>query len=176
MTKREKTLGLGLLFSLLVVAHFVAASFLKDKDAKQQAELVELKTLLEAYSSTKDSANLIKDEVDWIDAHAPPKISFPRAQTDLENFLVESSKRLGFKLHQKKLIGKPKGEVSEMAYESVQIQIAARATEEQIYKWLIDIHKPESMRILSFLKLSPPIDDSNLINCQIIAEQYITAE
>ena len=75
-----------------------------------------------------------------------------------------------------KLIKPKEGEQTETIFQRVQIQISARATEKQIYQWLINIHQPEKVRILNYLKLSPPTDDSNLINCQIIADHYTKKE
>ncbi len=174
MTKREKTLGLGLLIAVLITAHLLAGFYIKNLRAKQLAEIESLETTVSTYTMMNDTENLIRDEVDWVDNHTPPLTSFQNAQTDLQNFLVDSSKGLGFSPYAQKLISPQDEEASDNIYENVRIQISARATEKQIYQWLVKIHQPTKMRMLNYVKLSPPQNDTNLINCQIIAEQIIT--
>ena len=176
MTKREKYLGGILLLILVVIAHVFAGVYFKKKQANQIAELDELKTTYKSYSLMGDTADLINDEVKWVSQHAPPNKSFQQAQTDLQNFLTSSSKEIGFEPETQKLLTLQDEEVSDSMFQSIKIEIAARATEKQIYQWLVEIHQPEKMRILSYLKLSPTTKNSNLIYCQIIAEQYIAEE
>jgi hypothetical protein len=176
MTKSEKTLGFSLLLILIVIAHVLAGVFLKTQRAKQMAELDAFEADLITYSMMGSAAQLIKEEVTWVNQHTPPATSFQNAQTDLQNFLISSSKDLGFSPYAQKLITPVEEDESGAMYQRVKIQIAARATEKQIYQWLVTIHQPKKMRTLSYLKLSPPANDTNLINCQIIAEQYIAIE
>jgi len=172
MTRREKILGLSLISILAVFAHaFLIVHFKKGK-VEQLAEIDQLQINLSSYSTIKGTEQLIQEEVDWVDSHTPPPASFQDVQTDLQNFLVSSSKSLGFSPYSQKLISKSDAQGIENIFQRVQIQISARATEKQIYEWLVKIHQPEKMRALSYLKLSPPVNDSDLINCQLIAELY----
>jgi len=173
MTKREKILGVSLLIVIVIIAHILLGFYIKSQRAEQLAELDELNLKIKTYSMMDATEELIKEEVDWVDLHTPPKSSYQNAQTDLQNFLGSSSKRIGFSSFTKKLISP---DPPDSVYQRVRIQMSARATEKQIYQWLVKIHQPQKMRILSYVKLSPPINDSNLINCEIIAEQYIIAE
>jgi len=175
MTKREKTLGLWLVLTLVTVVHFVLASVIKEKNASQLAELEELKSSLDLYSRTSSDVKHIQEEVEWVNSHSPASVSYPKAQTELLNFLTKSSEDLGFSSEQK-LIRKTEEDSTNTIYDSVKIQVNTQATEKQIYQWLVKVHQPEQMRIVSFLRLSPPSNDSDLINCLIIAEQYITNE
>lgn len=176
MTKREKTLGVSFLLVILAIVLVLAASFIKKQRAGQVEKLNGLKANVYTYSMMEDSAHLIDEEVSWVNKHSPSVISFEDAQTDLQNFLVSSSRRLGFSPYSQELIKRQDTDEANAIYQRVKIQISARATERQIYQWLVGIHQPKKMRILSYLRLSPPINDSNLINCQIIAEQYIVAK
>lgn len=176
MTKREKYLGGMLLLILVVLAHIFIGVSLKKKYASQTAELDGLQTTYRNYSMMGPTTALISEEVEWVNEHAPPVKSFQNAQTDLQNFLTSSSKALGFDPDTQKLLTLQDDEVSNSMYQSVKMQIVARATERQIYQWLVEIHQPEEMRILSYLKLTPPAKDSQLIHCEIIAEQYISSE
>jgi hypothetical protein len=176
MTKREKFLGGMLLLILVVLAHVFVGVSLKKRYVSQTAELDGLKTTYRNYSMMEDTAAIINQEVEWVNEHAPPVKSFQNAQTDLQNFLTSSSKALGFDPDTQKLLTSQEDEVIDSMYQSVKIQIAAKATEKQIYQWLVEIHQPEKMRILKYLKLTPPEKDSALIQCEIIAEQFISSE
>ena len=173
MTKREKTLGLWLVLTLVIVVHFVLALAVKERNANQLADLEELKLSLELYSRTSSDVKHIQEEVEWVDLYSPASVSYPKAQTELLDFLIKSSEDLGFSSEQRLITG---DDSISAIYERVKIQVVARATEKQIYQWLVKIHQPEEMRIVSFLRLRPSSNDSNLIDCQIIAEQYITHE
>lgn len=165
-----------LLLILVVLAHVFIGVSLKKKRASQLAELDGLKTTYRNYSMMGPTAAIINEEVEWVNEHAPPVKSFQNAQTDLQNFLTSSSKALGFDPDAQKLLTLQDDDLNEGMYQSVKMQITARATEKQIYQWLVEIHQPEKMRILSYLKLTPPDKDSQLINCEIIAEQYFSSE
>ena len=173
MTKREKILGISFLIVIVIIAHILIAFYIKSCRERQLAEINEFNAKIMTYSMMDGTAKVIKKEISWIDQHTPPVISFQNAQTDLENFLGSSSKSLGFSAFTKKLI---QPDPPSSIYQRVRIQMSARATEKQIYQWLVKIHQPKKMRILTYVKLSPPVNDSNLISCEIIAEQYIIAE
>ena len=178
MTQREKKLGLGLLTVIIAVVHFWGFKEWQKRRSDQESKVASLTTTIDSFELMGNSAASIEEEVSWVNEHEAPMMSFQDAQTELQNFLVSSSKGLGFSPIKQSLISKPEAvlgaEVDTSLYQRVKIQISARASEKQIYQWLVAIHKPQEMRILSYLKLSPPENSSDEINCQIIAEQFIS--
>ncbi len=176
MTKREKTLISVLLVAVIIMVHFYFGYKYKQSRALHLSELEELQTKIETYRMIDANAELTKDEIEWVNQYSPAVESFQNTQTNLLNFLASSSKTLGFTASVKKLTPESDMDYSESYYRTVKVQLSARATEKEIYQWLVQIHQPEKMRVLAYLKLSPPTNDSNLINCQISVEQYFVPE
>lgn len=179
MTKREKKLGLGLLVIIVAFVHFWGFDKWQKKKAGHQQKINSLTTTLDSFKLMDQSVIAYEDEIKWVNENPVPNTSFQDAQTELQNFLVSTMKDLGFSPARQDLISKPDDElgienITKTNYQRVQIQISTKATEKQIYQWLVAIHQPQKMRILSYLKLSPPENDSEEINCQIIAEQFIS--
>jgi len=162
LKRREKKLGLGLLVIIVAFVHFWGFDKWQKKKAGHQQKINSLTTTLDSFKLMDQSVIAYEDEIKWVNENPVPNTSFQDAQTELQNFLVSTMKELGIE------------NITKTNYQRVQIQISTKATEKQIYQWLVAIHQPQKMRILSYLKLSPPENDSEEINCQIIAEQFIS--
>jgi len=125
-----------------------------------------------SYKNSTSNAELIAKEVDWVDKHEPKPSTFGDEQSKLLAFLNSSATSIGFTL--------VKPQLSAMAdtggkYLRTKIQIQATATEDQIYKWLVDIHQPTEFRAVTQIVMRPTakVDDDGLIICTLTAEQWL---
>lgn len=184
MTKREKTLGLYFLAVVIVAAHLWGFNKWQTQKKVQQERVSSLSADIESFDLMDQSALVTLDEVNWVNEHPAPVMNFQEAQSELLEFLVSSGKSHGFtpvgehlfKTVDEDLINEPTDgdTVDKPHFQRVKIQISAKATEEQIYKWLVEIHQTQKMRIVSELKFTPDQDGSQEIKCDIIAEQFIS--
>ncbi|PQJ27347.1 hypothetical protein BSZ32_01775 [Rubritalea profundi] len=127
-----------------------------------------------SYKNSSSNAVLIAEEVAWVDKHEPEPSTFGDEQSKLLEFLKSSATSIGFT--------PVKPQLTEMTntgdkYLRTKIQIQATATEDQIYKWLVDIHQPTEFRAVTQIVMRPTakVDDDGLIICTLTAEQWLIA-
>ncbi len=177
MTKREKTLGFNFLVVVIIVAHLWGFSKWQKQKINQQQKIGSLENKIDSFRLMDESVLAFGDEISWVNDHTAPVISFEDAQSELLDFLLSSSKRLGFTFEEQliKRADETDGSlVDDTYFQRVKIQVSTRATEKQIYQWLTEIHQPQEMRIVSYLRLKPSENDSKEIRCNITAEQFIS--
>jgi hypothetical protein len=140
----------------------------RDKEGKAMA----LTAQSVSYKNSASNAKLIAEEVAWIDQHEPKPSTFGDEQSKLLDFLNSSGENHGFT--------PAKPQLSPMIdtdgkYQRTKIQIQATATEDQIYKWLVDIHQPKAFRAVTQLLIRPTskVDDDGLVTCTLTAEQWL---
>ncbi len=125
-----------------------------------------------SYKNSASNAQLIAQEVAWIDEHEPKPSSFGEEQSKLLAFLNSSGVKHGFTPAKPQLSAMID---SDGKYQRTKIQIQATATEDQIYEWLVEIHQPTAFRAVTQLVIRPTskVDDDGLIICTLTAEQWL---
>lgn len=127
-----------------------------------------------SYKNSASNAELIAKEVDWVDKHEPKPSTYDDEKTKLLDFLESSGVKHGCTTTKPDF---PDEVDSEGKYQRAKVQIQATATEDQIYKWLVDIHQPTKFRAVTQIVMRPTakVDDDGLIICTLTAEQWLIA-
>ena len=138
----------------------------------KEGEAMALAAQAVSYKNSTSNAELVAEEVAWIDKYEPKPSTFGNEQSKLLEFLNSSAASIGFT--------PVKPQLSPMIdtggkYLRTKIQIQATATEDQIYQWLVDIHQPTEFRAVTQIVMRPTakVDDDGLIVCTLTAEQWL---
>lgn len=170
MNKREKSLFTMIVLMIVVLGAFWGIKTYMTHLSDKQAELARLESKAMLYRSSDAIAAQIKDEVEWLAANEPEPATYGEVQSELVKFLNDSGNTAGFTATNPKLIPL---EDDGGKYRRVKVQITATAKEEQIYKWLVDIHQPTKFRAVTQILMKPsPQDEENII-CTLTAEQWL---
>lgn len=172
MNQRERTLMLAIIVMVALLGNFYLAKRYMDSYKQKVQKLADIESSQDRYQSSATVAAGIKDEIDWLEKSEPEPSTYQQTQSDLESFLSNTSKNIGFSTYAQKLIPL---EGAGGEYERVKIEISAKATEAQIYQWLVNIHQPDKFRALTYLRLIPSNGDDGMVVCTITAEQWLVA-
>lgn len=170
MNTRERNLLLLILAMVGIFAHVWGAKlYLSKKDEKEQ-KITNLEIQVNSYRNSAATAEEIKGEMEWLEKHQPVSTTYEKAQSTLEQFLTNSSSSLGFKADNPKLI---RIEDEGGKFRRVKIQISATAQEEQLYRWLVEIHQPTLFRAVTQIRMKPTSKDDGTIRCTLTAEKWL---
>lgn len=157
---------------VLVFAHVWGIKQYLTSYREKEGEAMALAAQSQSYKNSSSNAQMIAEEVAWIDQHEPKPSTFGAEQSKLLAFLNSSGAKYGFT--------PAKPQLSAMVdtdgkYQRTKIQIQATATEDQIYNWLVDIHQPTAFRAVTQLVIRPTskVDDDGLVVCTLTAEQWL---
>lgn len=170
MNKREKSLLTMILVMVVLFAHIWGIKWYMSSYQAKQQRVNELSVLTANYRSSTETGLAIADEVQWLAEHEPAPSTFEDTESELLDFLVNSSNQLGITARDQKLI---QLEESGGKYRKVKIQITAHGTEEQIYQWLVAIHQPKDFRAVTQIVMKPVAKDEGLVTCTLTAEQWL---
>lgn len=173
MNKREKFLLSCIIALVVIVAHFVGANVLIKRYQEKKNELASLTTKAESYRQSDSVAEVIKDEVAWLQKYEPKPSTSQETLSELQAFLMKSADELSLTPYAPKLF---QAEEVDGYYRQVKVQISAKGSEEQIYRWMTAIHQPQSFRAVTYMKLQPATDDDQLVVCTVVANQWLVEE
>jgi len=171
MNKRERFLFGMIIVLLLAALHlWLGRQYMDNLNALRQ-EKRDLDATLNIYQASPETAQLIAEESKWLKLNKPSPATIQESQSKLQEFITKSSESIGFDTYGQKLI-----ELQETGgeFETVKIQVSARATEKELYQWFVNIHQPSKFRALTYLRLTPDKNDLTQVVTTLAAEQIIT--
>ena len=157
---------------VLVFAHVWGIKQYLTNYREKEGEAMALAAQFQSYKNSTSNAELIAKEVAWVDKYEPKPSTFGAEQSKLLAFLNSAGAKYGFTPAKPQLSAMIDADGK---YQRTKIQIQATATEDQIYKWLVDIHQPTAFRAVTQLVIRPTskVDDDGLVICTLTAEQWL---
>ncbi|MFC4993627.1 hypothetical protein [Rubritalea tangerina] len=159
---------------VLVFGHVWGIKKYLETYREKEGQAMSLAVRAESYRNSVTTADVIAEEVAWMDQYEPEPSTFGAEQSKLLEFLTSSGKKLGFTPEKPQLspLDNKGGK-----YQRTKIQMTATATEEQIYQWLVEIHQPSEFRAVTqiLMRPSPKAEEDETIICTLTAEQWLIA-
>jgi len=171
MNKRERLLLGLILFLAFAMLHLWLGQKYMDELQTIRAKKTQLEADRKLYSSSPAIAATIENEVEWLRQNKPTPSTIQETQSKLQEYITTSSEKIGFETYGQKPI---ELDVTDGTFEKVKMQVSARATEKELYQWIIDIHKPSEFRAVTYLRLTPDKNDLTQVITTIAAEQTLT--
>lgn len=119
------------------------------------------KNLAERESKEREMAWLAKVEPEPQDGGA--------VQSQLESFVTNQARAAGLTVDRPKIL--PNDE-SGLYYHQAIFEIKATGQESGLYRWLVQLQDPNSLRAVTSLRLSPNREDDTLIDAVVKVEQW----
>lgn len=173
MNKREKNLLIFIILMVVIGAHFWGAKVLLKRFQTKDNELLRLTSKVEDYRKSGSVAAVIAEEVEWLQKYEPKPSTSQETLSELQAFLMKSASELSLTPYGPKLF---QAEEEDGYYRHVKVQVSAKGTEEQIYRWITAIHQPRSFRAITYMKVQPATEDDQLVVCTIVADQWLVEE
>ena len=159
-------LGMGIL-----VLGLVGAMKYKENMEALRAEKDKLASQAMLAEASPEQYKVLEKRRDYIrlcEEKSPPR-KYSEAETELEKFVEQNIKnRGGTEVNVRAEYQSETG----ATYRVVRVIAEATATQDQIVQWLVDVHKPSSLRAVRTFKTTPSKVEGK-VKCLVVIEQQI---
>lgn len=174
MSDREKKLLFSLLGALFIIANFFAYSNFYEpriKDAEKRKKVAEA-TLAQSQAIMSQKADWEKTR-SWLQRAEGQPTTYQTASSKLQSFVKRSADRRGLITKKEDILDQVKG----ANYDRVRVRFRVNGLEQQIQQWILEIHRPQQLQVITKFDLKPQKNDLTRADCEIEIEQwFIPAE
>jgi len=173
MSDREKKLLYFLLGALFLIGNFVAFNHFyspkiaetSKRKAAAESEYFQQSTILERKTEWKKP-------IAWLlNAEGAPTDS-PTAASKLQAFIKRSADRRGLVTKKETILGAVEGN----HYHRVRVRYKVNGMEQQIQQWLLEIHRPNQLQVITKFDLQPQKNDITRADCEVEVERWFLPE
>ncbi len=169
MSPREKKLliffGIGG-FAVLNLLGF--NSFMKAQ-ASITGQHAQALTKLNSAKRISESREEITPQIEWLAANEPRPTDYQLVQTSLQEFADKEVTAAGLTPKSQKLLPT---DTTGPYFHRVKIKLTVSGPEAALYRWFSRLNSVETLRCVTYIRLSPNKENDTLIDCTADVEQW----
>ena len=171
MSPREKKLLTFFAVGGFLVINLLGFNFFSrlriDIRGKHSKAVTELKQA----DMIRASREEVESQMDWLDKHEPQPSEYQPVQTALQELAAKEVTAVGLTLKDKGQKFLPTDQ-SHPYFHRAKVQFTVIGPERSLYTWFDHLNTPDSLRCVTYIRLSPNKEDDTLIECIAIVEQW----
>jgi len=169
MSDREKKLLAVLLIALFIIANSIG--FTKFYSQKiNQAKL--RKATAEAQYRQAELILQQKDDwgntVNWLKRAEGKPTTYQDANASLQSYLKKSADRRGLETRKEDILDPVRSE----NYHRVRVRYKVNGVEKEIQQWILDIHRPQQLQVITKFDVQPQKNDTTRADCEVEVEKW----
>lgn len=173
MSSREKKLLTLLLLAVLVVGVLLLYKRVYEPRYQQaKLKLTNAEQQIQNANAVSQSKDLVEAEQNWLSENEPAPESQQKAQSDLQNFCEQTTKRFGLEVKSETLLEAVTP--LDNFYHRVRIDLLVSGKEKEFYNWLVTLDNPEIFQRVTSLRLNPNKSDNTLIEAKVVVDKWFT--
>lgn len=175
MSKREQSLLTLLIFVALCAGLLIGyRQFYEPTYRKTKQKLESAERQKEEAGSIIETAELIKEEVDWLESYEPDPTTQQSAQSSLQADCEKNAKGSSLEIKKQTLLSSVQTEGA--YYHRARMDMLVSGSEVNFYKWVSIMDDPTKFRRVTYLRLNPLRDDDTQIEARVVIEKWYVPE
>ncbi len=170
MSPREKKLLIFFALGGFLVINLLGFNYFTTKRLDVQRQHQTAKTKLQTAQMISASREAVESQMAWLANNEPKPSDYQPVQTALQQLAEKEVTVVGLTLKSQKLF--PPEQSRELHYGRVKVELSVLGTEEALYRWFDHLNSPESLRCVTYIRLSPNKEDDTKIDCRAWVEQW----
>lgn len=169
MSDREKNLLGALVFLAVIIITLLGVSKYQENvtELREQRDQLTAKKMI--YESSPGLKEALSEECQWILENEPDQVEYAKGMGVLESLLETTSETYGLEVKAPKVTPiEDEGGI----YRRVEAEITLKGTQDQVTRWLVEMHAPKDFRAVSSMRMIKSSADE-LVECQVVVEQKI---
>ncbi len=170
MSPREKKLLLFFALGGFLVLNLVGFNYFSAQQSKIRRQHQEAVTKLQTAEDISTRRDAVEAQMAWLTNNEPQPCDYQPVQTALQQLAEKEVSVVGLTLKSQKLF--PPEQAQGLHYGRVKVQLAVVGSEDALYRWFDHLNSPESLRCVTYIRVSPNKEDDAKIDCIAIVEQW----
>ncbi len=172
MSDREKKLLTFLLVTLFLIGNFFAFDqlYLPKMAEVQRREVAAEGKLLNA-RNVLAQGDQWKKTLAWLESAEGRPVSYQTANSNLQSFIKRSADRRGLTTKKEVILEK----VDSANYSRARVRYKVNGAEQQIQQWVLEIHKPRQLQVITKFDIQPQKNDLTKADCEVEVEKWFVA-
>ena len=170
MSPREKKLLIFFALGGFLVINLLGFNYFTTQQLDIRRAHEEAKTKLNTAKIISASREAVESQMEWLANNEPQPTDYQPVQTALQQLAEKEVTVVGLTLKSQKLF--PPEKAQDSHYGRVKVQLTVVGSEDALYRWFDHLNSPESLRCVTYIRVSPNKEDDAKIDCIAIVEQW----
>lgn len=175
MSDREKKLLAVMLIALFIIANFFAyTAVLAPKLAADQAREMKAKSKLRQAEQVMAQKAEWEQTIDWLARAEGEPTTYQDANAQLQSYMQNAAQRQGLETPSRgqEILDPIQGS----NYDRVRIKQKVIGPEQKVQRWLLDIHRPKQLQVITKFDIQPQKTNTTVAECEVVVEKWFIRE
>jgi len=170
VSPREKKLLIFFAIGGFAVVNLLGFNYFAKLQIEIRGQHVKAVTDLKRAEMIRASREEVESQMEWLAKNEPKPTAYQPVQTSLQELAEKEVNSVGLTLKTQKLL--PTVDAPGLYFHRVKVQLTVVGPERSLYTWFDHLNSPESLRCVTYIRLSPNKEDDSKIDCTAIVEQW----
>ena len=173
MNSREKTLFVTLLVVLFGIANVLAfKKFYQPRVEKANSVAAKAEVELGRSLMVLEKADELESEITFLERAEGKPTTYQEAQADLQDLVKKEADRRELVTRSEDILPWLEGS----HYNRVRVRYKVNGMEQQVQQWLMVLHQPRQLQVVTKLDIKPQSNDLTRVDCELEIEKWFVPE
>lgn len=169
MSEREKTLLAAVAFIAVFLGSFFAyTQVYQPKIAADKRREATAKSKLRNASLVLAQQDDLQASMTWLERAEGEPTTYQVASSKLQSAMQNAAQRRGLETRDQQILPQVEG----ANYSRVRVKQKVSGPEQKIQQWLLDVHRPNDLQVITRFDLAPTRTDLTRADCEVEVEKW----